>query len=152
MFRRLPAADQPVKHDLVDVGFENRGNREALDWSTVCVLLITTTSLVSSCQLPFADVWSFVQQSLSLIVMDEAQQFPDAADAWLLTLSEKPPLFLLIGDQAQPAGASSSCREGFTTHSLMLKHLLIIWSKSSCLTPGPTTLSPSTAIAHCWKH
>ena len=77
-----------------------------LDWTAVNVLLITTTALVSVCQLPFAEVWPFAQQSLSLIIIDEAQQFADATGAWLLTLSEKP-LVLLAGVTAQPSGASS---------------------------------------------
>ena len=163
MFRRLPAGDQAAKYDLVDVPFDERRNGEKLCWDSVYVLVITTTALVSTCQLPFAEVWSFLQHCLNLVIIDEAQQFPDATDAWLLTISEKPPLFVLVGDQAQPAGASSV---PFTQALLKVQLKLLgglhtiqtclpgrrahIWNTCTCWTQ-PQGIALLSIVLHTWS-
>ena len=73
----------------------------------VHVLLMTTTTVASSCSLPFSGVLKFLCQHAELAILDEAQQGLDATDAWIFTLCAAKALILLIGDQAQPAGASN---------------------------------------------
>ena len=46
--------------------------------------------------------------NLRCVVFDEAQQFGDATDAWLLAEIKSRTLFLFLGDQAQPYGAATS--------------------------------------------
>jgi len=73
----------------------------------VHVLMLTTSSTASSCLLPFSTTLHYIRKYVQLAILDEAQQGLDGTDAWIFTLCGPKALLLLIGDQAQPAGASN---------------------------------------------
>ena len=104
LFKRILALRHSPTFPGIDISAKEA---KQLNWDSLRCLVITSTCFADRCHTPFSRFESFAA-NIDLFVLDEAQQFGSATDAWICSIVPASALILLIGDQQQPIGAGNT--------------------------------------------
>ena len=122
---------------------------------------MTAGAFASACKAPYSAIKAFLLSCADYVIFDEAQQFGDATDAWLVSLASNTRLmFVFIGDQNSQLGPETppsskdfcksnppSCRE-YVPHNSSQNHHKRILPTCKCATRMDKSSQSTSLLLH----